>query len=377
MSLAAGLQSLLSTAVLAQQQGASFWMPVQGSSVAPMVDKTFYFIFWISVFFFVLISVLMVGFVIKYRAKDGQKPAKDALNHHLGLELTWTLIPLALVVAIFWVTFTTYMEMTTAPVDALQINVTGQKWKWMFDYSTKSGEPELIVPVNKPVKLRMRSEDVIHSLFIPAFRVKQDVVPGRYTYIWFEATEEGVYWIFCTEFCGTGHSEMIAKVRVVTLEEFESWLGTPESIGERTPAEAGEQMFARYGCNQCHSVDGVASTGPTMLDAYNSERKLADGSTVLMDENYIRESLLDPGLKVRQGFQAVMPTFQGKLTEDKIDWLIAYLKTCSTLTPPSELDQAKQKPPPENEDGGNAGQLDETDNSTGAAPAGTPEGDSK
>ena len=197
-------------------------MPVQSSSIAPIVDKTFYFIFWISVFFFVLITVLMVGFVIKYRAKEGQKPTKSAPNHYLKLELTWTFIPLALVVAIFWVTFTTYMEMTTAPVDAIQINVTGQRWKWMFDYSTKSGEPELIVPLGLPVKLRMRSEDVIHSFFVPAFRVKQDVVPGRYTYIWFEATKEGDYWAHCTEFCGTGHSEMMARVRVVSPEEFQN-----------------------------------------------------------------------------------------------------------------------------------------------------------
>ncbi len=374
---------MFGSAVLAQQR-TTFWMPEQSSTIAPVVDKTFYFIFWISVFFFILISVLMIAFVIKYRVKEGQKPAKEALHHHLGMELTWTFIPLAIVIAIFWVTFTTFMEMTTAPVDALQINVTGQKWKWMFDYSTKSGEPELIVPVNKPVKLRMRSEDVIHSFFIPEFRVKQDVVPGRYTYLWFEATEEGEYWVFCTEFCGTGHSDMLAKVRVVTLEEFNNWLGTPETIGERSPAEAGESMFNRYGCIQCHTVDGVASTGPTMLDAYNNERKLADGSNVLMDENYIRESLLDPGAQVRDGFQAVMPTFQGKLNEDKIDWLIAYLKTVSSHTPPNELAIANLTPKPEAEEGedGEAGEVSpetdiapEPEDSTGTAPEDMPGGD--
>lgn len=375
MTLAMGLQSLLGLGVLAQQQGASFWMPVQSSSIAPTLDKTFYFIYWISVFFFILISVVMFTFVIKYKAKEGKKPDKDAPHHHLGLELAWTIIPLILVIAIFWVTFTTYMEMTTPPVDAIQINVTGQKWNWLFDYSTKSGEPELIVPVNKAVKLRMRSEDVIHSFFVPAFRVKQDVVPGRYTYLWFEATKEGEYWALCTEFCGTGHSDMMAKVRVVTLEEFENWLGTPETIGERTPSEAGGQMFTRYGCAQCHSADGTASTGPTLLDAYNVERKLADGSTVLMDENYIRESLLDPGAKVRDGFQAVMPTFQGKLNEDKIDWLIAYIKTCSANTPPSELELANQLPPPEADEETGEDQADESENSTGVEPEGTPEGD--
>ncbi|HES58067.1 MAG TPA: cytochrome c oxidase subunit II [Firmicutes bacterium] len=344
---------LLAQFTLALQSGGdgTFWMPPRSSTVAESVDSAFYFIYWISVFFFVGIVAAMVLFVIRYRAKSGRK-RKKAPHHNLALELTWTIIPLILVIAIFWWNFKTFANLENPPRGAYEINVTAQKWKWLFTYANGYVTEELHVPAGMPVKLVLRSEDVIHSFYVPDFRIKKDVVPGRFNKVWFEAPEPGEHWILCAEYCGTSHSDMLARLIVHDPQSFEDWLAHADDMYLEMPmAESGQAMFERYGCVQCHSVDGTAGTGPTLKDVFNHEQAMTDGTTVLVDEDYIRESIVDPEAKVVAGYQPVMPTFQGKIKEEQIAWIIAYLKTISEHSPQSEIEAAQSVPEPAGEEG--------------------------
>ena len=304
----------------------SFWMPPQVSTVAHNVDWLFNFILAISVFFFVLIVAVMVVFVIRYRRREGVG-AEASPSHNLPLEMTWTGIPVVIVIVIFFFGFKGYLDMATPPANAYEILVEGQKWKWSFSYPNGYIDENLHVPVNRPIQLVMSSQDVIHSLYVPAFRVKRDVVPGRYAKVWFEATEPGEYDLFCAEYCGTGHSDMLAHVIVHPPGEFEAWLEKASNFLETmSPVDAGRKLFQVRGCAQCHSMDGSAKTGPTLLDVFGSQVKLSNGTTVTVDENYIRESILEPAAQVVAGFEPVMPTFQGRLKDAEIMAIIEYLK---------------------------------------------------
>jgi len=309
------------------QTGDSFWLPAQRSTYAQDVDKVFHFILYLSIFFFLLIVLLMVYFVLKYRQREGQGP-EPSPAHNTFLEVTWTVIPLILVCVIFYMGFTGFMNMANPPENAYEINVTGMKWKWMFTYPNGYTDESLHVPVDRPIRLILTSQDVIHSLYIPAFRMKMDVVPGRYHKAWFNATEPGEYDVYCAEFCGTGHSDMITKAVVHPPGEFEKWLETASDfLSTLPPAQAGAELYKRRGCSQCHSVDGKANTGPTFQNLFGHPVQLKDGSTVEADENYIRESILNPQAKVVAGYQPVMPTYKGKLKDEEILAIIEYLKT--------------------------------------------------
>jgi len=323
-----GLGSVLGGVAPSLAAGAGdFWMPFQGSTTAPAVDRLFYFIFWVSVFFFVLIVGLSLYFVIRYRSRRGHR-AEASPHHNTALELTWTIIPLVLVVVIFGWGFTVFMDMTTTPANAYEVQVTGQKWTWFFTYPNGHVDENLHVPVDRPVNLVMTSEDVIHSFFVPAFRLKRDVIPGRYTKTWFRATQPGEYQIYCAEYCGTAHADMLAKVVVHPPGGFERWLEDAGNLLDRmSPAEAGAMLVSSRGCLQCHSVDGRSGIGPTFLGAFGAERPMRDGALVLMDENYVRESILDPNAQITAGYEAVMPTYRGRLTDREITAIIEYLKT--------------------------------------------------
>jgi cytochrome c oxidase subunit 2 len=313
--------------------GGSFWLPVQGSTKAPEVDSLFHFITGISLFFFVLIVGLIVWFLIQYRRRPGIEP-QPSPHHNTVLELSWSILPSLLLVVMFYRGFTSYMDMRTPPDGAMEINVNAKKWSWLFTYSNGWGEPELHVPRDVPVTLVMTSEDVIHSLFIPAFRVKMDVVPGRYTKLWFNATEVGEFTLFCTEYCGTRHSDMLAKVVVHdSVAEYQQWLEkasdpyTDQDGQPRPLAEVGAMFYTKRGCIQCLSTDGSAKTGPTFKGTFGTTQKMTDGTDVVIDENYVRESILNPMAKVRGGFRPVMPTFQGQLKDQDIGAIIAYMKS--------------------------------------------------
>ncbi len=306
---------------------ASFWFPEQRSTFASNVDNLFYFILGISFVFFSLIISLMVVFVIKYRHRPGEAP-QPSPSHNNWLEAIWTGIPVILVAVIFAWGFLGYLDMRQPPANSYEIRVLAKRWVWAFQYPNGHIDGELHVPVDRPIRLVMSSDDVIHSLYIPDFRIKMDVVPGRYSTTWFQATELGESNVFCAEYCGKEHSGMLAKVVVHRSEEFESWLAEAANFLKRmTPVEGGKLLYQRRGCAQCHSVDGSARVGPSFQGTFGTEQALADGSQVKVDENYLRESILQPLTKVRAGYKPVMPTYQGQLKNEEIDALIAFIKS--------------------------------------------------
>jgi cytochrome c oxidase subunit 2 len=327
------LLSLFNSTITASttEAGPSFWMPLRGSSIAEQTDWVFYFVYWVSVFFFALIVGLMTLFIIKYHRRAGHQEEKTT-THHTALELTWTVIPLILVIVIFYLGLKGYTDLATPPAEAYEVNVTAKKWSWTFDHPNGASEAgELTLPLGRPVKLIMQSSDVLHSLFIPAFRTKQDVVPGRYTYMWFEPTREGVYDLFCAEYCGTDHSQMYAMVNVVPEEDFQRiieqkarWIDEYE---DDRLHEAGIKLYTR--CESCHSLDGSDGIGPSFWATHNlwgKNRRLADGSDVVVDENYVLNSIINPNGQLVEGYAPAMPTFKGQLKPRELTALVEFIK---------------------------------------------------
>lgn len=357
---------------MTQPQG-TVQLPPQLSTIAPEVDAMYYAIYWISVASFVAIVGAMLYFAYKYRRRPGHE-AKPA-GHATVLEITWTVAPIFLLAWLFHAGFVTYLHGSVAPEDARDIRVRGMQWNWEFEH--EGGVIDelnvLKVPVGHPVRLIMSSSDVLHSVFIPAFRVKRDVVPGMYTTLWFEATHEteertceqdadcpeahfcgrennGVRTcalpLFCAEYCGapqgiqdsagrnTNHSTMLAEVRVVSQEAYDAFLleGPPPpaqcATAEDSDACWGEDLYLKNGCNACHSVDGSRAPGPTWQGLWGSSRQFADGTAAAADENYIRESILQPQAKIVTGYGGVnMPPY--RLSDRQIDAIIAYMRTLS------------------------------------------------
>jgi cytochrome c oxidase subunit 2 len=305
-----------------------FWLPEQASEFAGEADWVFNFILYVSIFFFVLIVALMSLFVVRYRRRPGREMSDPSPSHNTALEVVWTSIPVLIVMFIFYFGFVAFMDMRTPPREAYEISVVAKKWSWTFKYPNGYVDDRLHVPAGEPVRLVMTSDDVIHSLFIPEFRVKQDLVPGRFTRLWFRAREPGEYSLFCAEYCGSGHADMLSKVIVHSRADFDIWLTTAgDFLKGLPPARAGEELFARRGCAQCHSVDGRAGTGPTVKGIWGETHRFTDGSTAVVDENYVRESILEPGVRVREGFTNQMPTFKGVLNDEQIGFIIEYIKS--------------------------------------------------
>lgn len=342
------------TLLLAQHSGA-FWMPEQASSVAQGVDAVFNFIFYVSLFFFVLIIGLMFFFIVRYRRRRPGEKSLGGASHNTTLEVTWSAIPVVLVCIMFWLGFKSFMVMRNAPANSYEVQVVAQKWNWLFQYPNGVESGELHAPFDTPVRLVMRSNDVIHSLFIPAFRQKRDVVPGRYSELWFRSDKPGIYPLLCAEYCGTSHSDMVTIVEVHEAGEFEKWLETADPINALTdeqyqqfiadpeafldsvkgdeklsklkpPMALGAELLKRKGCTQCHSVDGTVGTGPSLKGVYRHDVTFRDGSRIMnADENYLRESILDPGKRVVAGFSNVMPRMS--LKDREIDLVIQYIKS--------------------------------------------------
>lgn len=306
----------------------TLWMPPAHSTISSEVDSLFYFILYASIAMFILVVGLTAFFAIRYRRKT-RSGTTYGVDHNFKLEVLWTAIPTVLVMIVFVWGFKSYLKMNIVPHEAIEIKVTGQKWFWSFDYPEGANAVnELVVPINQPVKLLMSSKDVIHSFYVPNFRIKMDVLPNRYSISWFEATQLGEYDLFCTEFCGKGHSEMIGKVKVLPQDEYEKWAEEGAMSGEgMTLEQFGAKLYVSKACATCHKIDGTPSTGPSWKNIYGKEEVLADGSKVVIDENYIRESILNPQAKVTAGYQPVMPTYQGILKDRQIDALVAYIKS--------------------------------------------------
>jgi cytochrome c oxidase subunit 2 len=305
-----------------------FWMPTNASTFAENVDGLYDFLYWLSVISCVGIFIVIAFFIVKYKAADrGQNEVGDNTSHHnTALEITWSVIPLFILIFVFVWGFKGFVEMRTPPKDTLEIHAKAMKWSWSFTYPTGYQDPNLHVPIGKDVRIILRSEDVLHSLYIPAFRTKMDVVPGRYTDLWFNATKKGEYPIFCAEYCGTSHSDMLAKAFVHEAGGYEQWLAKAD-IFEGTPAELDKKMYNERGCKTCHSTDGSKLVGPSWKGTWGAERKFADGSTGKVDENYVRESINDPSGKIVEGFAPSMPTYQGQLSDDEINGIVEYIKS--------------------------------------------------
>jgi cytochrome c oxidase subunit II len=305
------------------------FFPQQASEQAASVDALYFFLLAVSAFFTLLIAVLVVVFAIKFRRRHDTEVGY-AIHGSLALELLWTFIPLGICMVMFVWGAQVFFHMTRAPKGAMEIYVVGKQWMWKAQHMDGAREiNELHVPVGKPVKLIMGSEDVIHSFFIPEFRVKADVIPGRYNTMWFTASKAGKYHIFCTQYCGTKHSAMIGTVTAMEPSDYQTWLSGGASGG--TMAENGAKMFADLSCNTCHLENGQGR-GPVLKGLFGKQILLTGGGTVTMDDAYIRESILMPQAKVVAGFQPIMPTFQGLVTEEQLLQLIAYIKSLGETT---------------------------------------------
>ena len=300
------------------------FFPQQASEQAATVDALYFFLVAVTGAFAVLIAVLVVVFAVKFHRKHDDEVG-EAIHGSLALELLWTVIPLGITMVMFVWGAQLFFHMTRAPRGAMDIYVVGKQWMWKAQHMDGAREiNELHVPIGRPVRLIMGSEDVIHSFFIPDFRVKADVVPGRYNTMWFTASKPGRYHIFCTQYCGTKHSGMIGWVTAMTPTEYQEWLTGGSSGG--TMAEAGAKLFSDLACITCHT--GTAEgTGPALKGLYGKPVRLEGGKTVTFDDEYIRESILQPQAKVVAGFPPAMPTFQGLVTEEQLLQLIAYVKS--------------------------------------------------
>jgi cytochrome c oxidase subunit 2 len=317
--------------------------PQQASTMAGRVDALYLFLIAVSVFFGLLIATLVVTFAVKFRRRsDNERP--QPIHGSTALELAWTLIPLGIVMVIFLWGAEVFFAMARVPPGTMNVYVVGKRWMWKTQHMTGQREiNELHVPVGMPVKLTLTSEDVIHSFFVPAFRIKKDVVPGRYVTTWFQATRAGTYHLFCAEYCGTKHSGMIGTVTVMEPAAFQSWLSggaTGTSL-----AAAGEKLFTDLACVTCHRGDTEAR-GPKLEGLFGRPVSLANGERLVADEAYIRESIVNPTAKIVAGFQPVMPAYQGLVTEEGLMQLVAYIESLSGPAPAPAGAGASPSPSP-------------------------------
>ncbi|MBX5479758.1 cytochrome c oxidase subunit II [Pyrinomonas methylaliphatogenes] len=304
-------------------------MPEQASTIAQQVDALFYYWLGITLFFTVLIVAAIILFVVKYRRRaPGEIPRP--IFGSMKLETIWIVIPFLIAMSLFVWGAKVYFAQYRIPKDALDIYVVGKQWMWKMQHPTGQREiNELHVPMGRKIRLTMTTEDVIHSFYIPDFRVKMDVVPGRYTQMWFEATKPGRYHLFCAEYCGMNHSRMTGTVIVMRPDEYQAWLSGNTS--QLSPAQQGEQLFQTLGCTTCHLNGGrdAGGRGPQLAGIFGKPVQLEGGQTVVADENYLRESILNPSAKIVAGYSAIMPTYQGQVSEEQLLQLIAYIKSLS------------------------------------------------
>ena len=292
--------------------------------MATQVDSLFFFLVGVSVFFATLIFIVITVFAVKYRRRSENEQPPE-IQSDLRLEILWTAIPLGLTLVMFVWGAKLFFIMNDPPPNSLEINVVAKQWMWKVQHPEGQLEiDELHIPVGRPVKLNLTSQDVIHDFFVPAFRVKKDVLPGRYTTVWFEATTAGEYHLFCSQYCGTQHSAMIGRIVVMPVTEYQAWLsGGATGVSLAT---AGERLFERLGCNTCHLENGTGR-GPSLAGLLGKTVKLAGGNSVTADETYVRESIVNPQAKIVAGYQPIMPAFKGLVSEDGILQILAYLKT--------------------------------------------------
>jgi cytochrome c oxidase subunit II len=294
-----------------------------------IVENVFLYIGAISVFLLILITFLMVYFTIRYRRKKHPQPVQ--IIGSTWLEITWTVIPTFLVLTMFYYGYVGFHTLKSPPKNAMKVRVIASQWAWLFEYENKVNAPELRVPVGKPVELLLTSRDVIHSFYLPAFKIKQDAVPGMETRLWFEPTRTGTYDVLCAEYCGLQHSYMLTKVAVVPEADFNQWLKQMQKKREAEAAKepAGLRLFQEKGCKACHTIDGTLLVGPTLKGLFGKKvTVVTEGKerTITADESYLRKSLIEPGADVVKGFPPIMPSQKGVSTDAEINELVKYIK---------------------------------------------------
>jgi cytochrome c oxidase subunit 2 len=301
--------------------------PEQASTFAPRVDELYFFLVALTAFFTLLIAGLLAVFAIRYRRRSPDELPSRVIEPKL-LEIAWIAVPLAIVTAVFFWSAWLYVMMNRPPQDAIDVYVVGKRWMWKVQHVTGQREiNELHVPVGVPIKLNLASEDVIHSFYVPAFRIKKDAVPGRYNVAWFQASKPGRYHLFCAEYCGTQHSGMIGWVHAMEPAQFQAWLaGGAAGV---SLAAAGEKLFEELACGTCHRA-GSQARGPALEGVFGKPVRLASGETVTADESYLREAILTPSARIVAGYQPVMPTYQGLVSEESLLQLIAYIESLGT-----------------------------------------------
>ncbi|MBL9094173.1 MAG: cytochrome c oxidase subunit II [Planctomycetaceae bacterium] len=299
--------------------------PEAASTIAPRIDALFWFITGITVVLSLAIAVMVVFLAIRYRRKNDVDRTPYLPNKKL--EMAWLIGPLPILLVIFFWSAQLFFEIRRAPHDSMQVAVVGRQWMWKFQQPTGRREIDVLhVPVNRPVQLTMISQDVIHSFYVPAFRIKQDVLPGTYTTAWFEADKVGTYHLFCAEYCGTSHSRMVGKIVVMSQADYENWLAGGKA--QEMPAVAGGRLFEQYRCGSCHmATETQPARAPSLAGLFGKPVRLADGRTATADQEYLRESILRPNDKIVAGYQPLMPTFQGQIDEEGVLQLIAYIKS--------------------------------------------------
>ena len=303
--------------------------PEQASTVAARVDNLYFFLIATSAFFSVLVTVLVIVFAIKYRRRHADEVGAP-IHGSLTLELVWTGIPFVIAMVMFAWGASVFFAIVRVPDETLDIYAVGKQWMWKFQHRGGQREiNELHVPMNTPIRIILTSEDVLHDLYLPAFRVKMDAIPGRYTQLWFNATKPGTYHLFCAEYCGTMHSGMGGSITVMPQEEYQAWLSG--GAAEGTLAQQGEKLFAELACHTCHAA-GAGQRGPELGGVFGSTVRLASGETVVADADYVRESILTPAAKVVDGFLPIMPTYQGQVSEEQLLALTEYIRS---LTAPA------------------------------------------
>ena len=329
--------------------------PPEASKIAPQMDALYFFMVLVSLVGLTIVALLLVGFSILYSKK--RHPVAVQIEGSTLLEATWTIIPLGLFLIMFVWGALIYFRVYTPPANAMNIYVVGKQWMWKAEHPGGQHEINALhVPIGRPIQLTIISQDVFHSFSIPAFRVKREAIPGRYTSVWFEATKTGTYHLFCTQYCGTNHSAMIGEIVVLTPEDYKKWLD--DSTSGMSLSQNGERLFASLSCGACHNGRPDAR-GPSLAGVFGTKLNLANGQTALADEAYLREAILNPSEHITQGYNPIMPTYQGQISEDGVISLVEYIKNLNsnarveqtlnttTLLPEGEgkAAAAGQKPP--------------------------------
>jgi len=292
-----------------------------------VVDRVFLYILVVTVFLLCLITFLMIYFVIKYQKRRNPQPAD--VHENIWLEIVWTAVPTLLVLTMFFYGLTGFNFLKRAPEGAMKVKVIARQWSWLFEYENGMKSTELKVPVGKPVNLSLTSQDVIHGFYAPAFRIKQDVVPGMVNHLWFQPTEVGSFDVFCTQYCGLQHAKMSTQIVVLPEEEFNQWYQKGKEEKKARPPARGFQLFQEKGCQACHSIDGTSLVGPTVKGLFGKTvTVITDGKErqVVADETYLRKSLLEPNADVVKGFPPIMPSQKGLITDEEVEGIIRYIK---------------------------------------------------